>query len=110
MPSALDRVNVRRLLITLKKYIASSSRYLVFEGNNSVTRTRFLNMVNPYLDSVQQNSGLTDFRVIMDETNNPPEVIDRNKLVGQIWIQPTRTAEFVILDFTVLPTGATFPS
>ncbi len=110
LPSALDRVNVRRLLIKLKKYIASSSRYLVFEGNDSVTRTRFLNMANPFLESVQQNSGLTAFRVIMDESNNPADVIDRNKLVGQIWIQPTRTAEFVILDFTVMPTGASFSS
>jgi len=108
LPSALDRINVRRLLIKLKKYIASSSRYLVFEGNDSVTRTRFLNMVNPYLESVQQNSGLTAFRVIMDESNNTPEVIDRNKLIGQIWIQPTRTAEYIVLDFTVMPTGATF--
>lgn len=110
LPSALDRVNVRRLLIKLKKYIASTSRYLVFEQNNSATRTRFLNMVNPFLESVQQNSGLTAFQVVMDETNNTPDVIDRNKLVGQIFIQPTRTAEFIVLDFIVVPTGATFPS
>lgn len=110
LPSALDRVNVRRLLIKLKKYIASTSRYLVFEQNNSATRTRFLNMVNPFLESVQQNSGLTAFQVVMDETNNTPDVIDRNRLVGQIFIQPTRTAEFIVLDFVVVPTGATFPS
>ena len=110
LPSALDRVNVRRLLIKLKKYIASTSRYLVFEQNDSATRTRFLNMVNPFLESVQQNSGLTAFQVVMDETNNPSDVIDRNRLVGQIFIQPTRTAEFIVLDFVVVPTGATFPS
>jgi len=109
-PSALDRVNVRRLLIKLKKFIASSSRYLVFEQNVSATRTRFLNIVNPFLESVQQNSGLTAFRVVMDETNNTAEVIDRNRLVGQIFISPARTGEFIVLDFVVMPTGASFPS
>ncbi|MBC8428386.1 phage tail sheath subtilisin-like domain-containing protein [bacterium] len=109
-PSALDRVNVRRLLIKLKKFIASSSRYLVFEQNTSATRNRFLNIVNPFLESVQSNSGLSAFKVIMGDSNNTPDVIDRNQLVGQIMIQPTRTAEFIVLDFTVLPTGATFPS
>jgi|ETNmetMinimDraft_21_1059911.scaffolds.fasta_scaffold01615_9 hypothetical protein len=108
-PSALDRVNVRRLLIRLKKFIASSSRYLVFEQNTTATRNRFLNIVNPFLESVQSNSGLSAFRVVMDDTNNTPDVVDRNQLVGQIFIQPTRTAEFIVLDFVVLPTGATFP-
>ena len=108
-PSALDRVNVRRLLIRLKKFIASSSRYLLFEQNTAGTRNRFLNIVNPFLDYVQANSGLSAFRVVMDESNNTPDVIDRNRLVGQIYIQPTRTAEFIVLDFVVLPTGATFP-
>jgi hypothetical protein len=108
-PSALDRVNVRRLLIKLKKFIASSSRYLVFEQNTSATRNRFLNIVNPFLESVQSNSGLSAFRVVMDDTNNTADVVDRNQLVGQIFIQPTRTAEFIVLDFVVLPTGATFP-
>jgi hypothetical protein len=108
--SALDRVNVRRLLIAVKKYIASASRYLVFEQNVESTRNRFLNIVNPYLASVQERSGLFAFRVIMDETNNTPDVIDRNILYGQLYLQPTRTAEFIILDFNVLPTGATFPN
>jgi len=108
-PSALDRVNVRRLLIKLKKFIASSSRYLVFEQNTSATRNRFLNIVNPFLESVQSNSGLSAFRVVMDDSNNTADVVDRNQLVGQIFIQPTRTAEFIVLDFVVLPTGATFP-
>ena len=108
--SALDRVNVRRLLIALKKYIASASRYLVFEQNVEATRNRFLNIVNPYLSSVQERSGLYAFRVIMDETNNTPDVIDRNILYGQIYLQPTKTAEFIILDFNVLPTGAVFPT
>ena len=108
-PSALDRINVRRLLITLRKFIASSSRYLVFEQNTQALRNRFLNIVNPYLEQVQQNSGLSAFRVVMDDSNNTPDVVDRNQLIGQIFIQPTRTAEFIVLDFVVQPTGATFP-
>jgi hypothetical protein len=108
-PSALDRINVRRLLIALRKFIASTSRYLVFEQNSAATRNRFLNVVNPYLNQVQQNSGLSAFRVVMDDSNNTPDVVDRNQLVGQIFIQPTRTAEFIVLDFVVQPTGATFP-
>ncbi len=108
--SALDRINVRRLLIAVKKYIASSARYLVFEQNIEATRNRFLNIVNPYLASVQERSGLYAFRVVMDDTNNTADVIDRNILYGQLWLQPTKTAEFIILDFNVLPTGAVFPT
>ena len=107
--SALDRVNVRRLLIKLKKFIASTSRFLVFEQNNSKTRNRFLNIVNPYMEQVQSNSGLNAFKVVMDESNNSADVVDRNQLYGQIFVQPTRTAEFIVLDFTVQPSGATFP-
>jgi len=107
--SALDRVNVRRLLISLKSYITQVSDNLVFEQNTIATRNNFLAQVNPYLESVQQRQGLYAFQVVMDETNNTPDVIDRNELVGQIYLQPTKTAEFVILDFNVLPTGATFP-
>ncbi len=107
--SALDRVNVRRLLITVKKFIASSARFLVFEQNVEATRRRFLNIVNPFLANVQERSGLYAFRVIMDETNNTPDVIDRNLLVGQLYLQPTKTAEFIKLEFNILPTGATFP-
>ena len=106
--TALDRINVRRLLLTVKKFIASSSRYLVFEQNTTSTRNRFLNIVNPYLESVQQRQGLYAFRVQMDESNNTPDVVDRNQLVGAIYLQPTKTAEFIILDFNILPTGATF--
>jgi phage tail sheath protein FI len=106
--SALDRINVRRLLIAVKKFIASSSRFLLFEQNTAATRNRFLNIVNPFLESVQQQQGLFAFRVQMDESNNTADVIDRNQLVGAIFLQPTKTAEFIILDFNVLPTGATF--
>ena len=107
--SALDRVNVRRLLIALKSYIVQVSDALVFEQNTNSTRNNFLAQVNPYLESVQQRQGLYAFKVVMDASNNTPDVIDRNELVGQIYLQPTKTAEFVILDFNVLPTGATFP-
>ena len=108
-PSALDRINVRRLLIAAKKFIASSTRYLVFEQNTSQTRTRFLNIVNPYLESIQQRQGLYAFRVIMDESNNTPDIIDRNILYGQLYLQPAKTAEFIILDFNIQSTGAAFP-
>ena len=108
--SALDRVNVRRLLITLKDFISQIADNLVFEQNTIATRQNFLTQVNPYLESVQQRQGLYAFKVVMDESNNTPDVIDRNELVGQIFLQPTRTAEFIILDFNVLPTGATFPA
>ncbi len=108
--SALDRVNVRRLMIALKSFIGQVSDNLVFEQNTIVTRNNFLSQVNPYLESVQQRQGLFAFKVVMDDTNNTPAVIDRNQLVGQIFLQPTKTAEFIILDFNVLPTGATFPS
>ena len=109
-PSALDRINVRRLLIAIKKFIASSSRFLVFEQNVSTTRQRFLNIVNPYLESVQQRSGIYAFKVVMDASNNTPDLIDQNILYGQLFIQPTRTAEFILLDFNVMPTGANFTS
>ena len=108
--SALDRVNVRRLLIQLKSFIGSVGRSLVFEQNTAVTRNRFLNQVNPYLDNVVQKQGLFAYKVVMDESNNTPDVVDRNQLIGQIYIQPTKTAEFVILDFTILPTGVEFPA
>jgi hypothetical protein len=106
--SALDRVNVRRLLIALKGYIGQIAETLVFEQNTAVTRNKFLAQVNPYLEYVQQRQGLYAFRVVMDETNNTPDVIDRNLLVGAIYLQPTRTAEYIQLDFNVLPTGVTF--
>ena len=108
--SALDRVNVRRLLIALKGYIGGVARSLVFEQNTAVTRNAFLNQVNPYLDNVVQKQGLYAYKVVMDESNNPPSVVDRNQLIGQIYIQPTKTAEFIILDFNILPTGVEFPA
>ena len=106
--SALDRVNVRRLLIDLKKFIGDQAKNLVFEQNTITTRNKFLSTVNPYLESVTQRQGLYAYRVVMDDTNNTADVIDRNQLVGQIFIQPAKTAEFIVLDFVVEPTGASF--
>lgn len=106
--SALDRVNVRRLLISLKSYIGQTANALVFEQNTLATRNQFLAQVNPYLQSVQQRQGLYAFKVVMDESNNTADVIDRNQLVGAIYIQPTRTAEFIYLNFNIMPTGVAF--
>jgi len=106
--SALDRVNVRRLLIELKKFIGNQANTLVFEQNTVATRSRFLAAVNPYLEFVTQRNGLYAYKVVMDDTNNSADVVDRNQLVGQIYIQPAKTAEFIVLDFVVQPTGATF--
>ena len=108
--SALDRVNVRRLLIELKNYIGQLVDQIVFEQNTATTRIGFISRVTPYLEAIQQKQGLYAFKVIMDDSNNGPAVIDRNQLVGQIYIQPTRTAEFISLDFILMPTGAEFPS
>lgn len=108
--SALDRINVRRLLIEIKKFFASTARYMVFEQNTAATRNKFLAIVNPYLEGIQQRSGLYAFQVVMDESNNTPDIVDRNILYGQIYLKPTKTAEFIVLDFNVMPTGASFPT
>lgn len=108
--SALDRVNVRRLLIALKSYIRQIADTIVFEQNTATTRNSFLARVTPYLEGVQQKQGLYAFKVVMDDSNNGPDVIDRNQLIGQVYIQPTRTAEFISVDFILLPTGAEFPA
>ena len=96
------------MLINLKKFIASTSKYLVFEQNTIATRNRFLSAVVPYMEEVQANQGLYAFKVVMDTTNNTPEVIDRNILKGDIFLQPAKAAEFIVIDFNVMPTGATF--
>ena len=106
--SALDRVNVRRLLIELKNYITQVADSLVFEQNTAATRNNFLLQVNPYLSSIQQRQGLYSFNVVMDETNNTSTVIDNNQLVGAIYLQPTKTAEFIYLTFNVTSTGVSF--
>ncbi len=106
--TALNRVNVRRLLIELKSFISQIGSTLVFEQNTTATRNLFLSQVNPYLESVQQRQGLYAFNVKMDDENNNASTIDRNELVGQITIQPTKTAEFILLNFTIDPTGTSF--
>ena len=107
--SALDRVNVRRLMIELKSYIKQIADTVVFEQNTITTRNSFIARVTPFLEGIQQKQGLYAYKVVMDDTNNGPAVIDQNQLVGQIYIQPTRTAEFISLDFILMPTGAEFP-
>ena len=107
--SALDRINVRRLLINIKQFLDQQAGNIVFEANTVATRNNFLAIVNPYLESVQQRQGLYAFKVVMDESINTAAVIDRNELVGQVYLQPTKTAEFVILNFNIQPTGASFP-
>ena len=107
--SALDRVNVRRLMIELKSYIRQIADTVVFEQNTIATRNSFIARVTPFLEGIQQKQGLYAYKVVMDDTNNGPAVIDQNQLVGQIYIQPTRTAEFISLDFILQPTGAEFP-
>jgi len=108
--SALDRVNVRRLMIELKNYIRQIADTIVFEQNTATTRNSFVAKVTPYLETIQQKQGLYAFRVVIDDSNNGPDIIDNNQLIGQIYIQPTRTAEFISLDFILLPTGAEFPA
>ena len=107
--SALDRVNVRRLMIELKNYIRQIADTVVFEQNTIATRNSFVSRVSPFLEGIQQKQGLYAYKVVMDDTNNGPAVIDQNQLVGQIYIQPTRTAEFISLDFILTPTGTEFP-
>jgi hypothetical protein len=106
--SALDRINVRRLLIAAKKLVSVVAKQLVFEPNNSSTWTRFKQMVNPILADIQQKNGLEKFLVVMDSNLNTPDVIDRNIMKGQIWLVPTRTAEYISLDFIVSRSGVTF--
>jgi uncharacterized protein len=107
--SALDRVNVRRLMIEMKNYIRQIADTIVFEQNTIATRNSFVGRVTPFLEGIQQKQGLYAYKIVMDESNNGPAVIDQNQLIGQIYIQPTRTAEFISLDFILLPTGAEFP-
>lgn len=106
--SALDRINVRRLLIRAKKLVASAVKFLVFEPNDATTQTRFRQLVNPILADIQQKQGLERFLVVMDESTNPPEIVDRNIMAGKIFLVPTRAAEFISIDFIISPSGASF--
>ena len=106
--SALDRVNVRRMLLDVKETIGGFSDKLLFEQNTQQTRDRFVRAANPYLESLVQRQGIYAFQIKMDGQLNTPDIIDENKLVGQVFLQPTKTAEFVVIDFIVTPTGASF--
>jgi phage tail sheath protein FI len=107
-PSAFDRVNVRRLFIVLEKAIARAARFSMFEFNDQFTRAQFVALVEPYLRDVQGRRGITDFRVVCDETNNTGEVIDRNEFVGDIYIKPARSVNFIQLNFVAVRTGVSF--
>jgi len=107
-PSALDRVNVRRLLIYAKKLIASAAKYLLFEPNNTNNWQRFLNTVNPILDKIRQDQGIERFKVVMDSTTNTPDLIDRNISTGKIFLQPTKSTEFIDLAFIITSSGVSF--
>lgn len=107
--SALDRINVRRLLIDAKRFVAYTTKYLVFENNTVQTRATFIELVDPYFRRVQQQQGLYDYRILIDESNNTPDVIDRNEMRCKISLKPAKAAEFIIVDFVVYPTGAVFP-
>jgi hypothetical protein len=106
--SAFNRVNVRRLFIVLEKAISTAAKYFLFEPNDEITREQLKSMIEPFLRDVKARRGVYDFRVICDETNNTPERIDRNELWATILIKPTRVAEFIVLQFVALKTGASF--
>jgi phage tail sheath protein FI len=106
--SALDRINVRRLLLQIKVLISNIAVRLLFEQNDQTTIDSFLNQTNPILDSIKRERGLTDFRIKMDSSNNTPETRDRNELYGEIFLKPTRALEFIGITFTITPSGASF--
>jgi len=107
--SALDRINVRRLLIDAKRFVAWATKTLVFENNTVETRARFIEIVEPYFRRVKNQQGLYDYRIEISERNNTPDVIDRNEMRASIFLKPAKTVEYLIVDFIVLPTGALFP-
>ena len=107
-PSAFDRINVRRLFIVLEKAIATAAKYSLFEFNDEFTRSQFVSLVDPFLRDVQGRRGIYDYRVVCDETNNTPEVIDRNEFIGDIYVKPARSINFIQLNFVAVRTGVSF--
>ena len=107
-PSAFDRINVRRLFIVLEKALARAARFSLFEFNDQFTRAQFVALVEPFLRDVQGRRGIYDFRVVCDESNNTPEVVDRNEFVGDIYIKPARSINFIQLNFVAVRTGVSF--
>ena len=106
--SAFDRINVRKLFLVIEREIAKMSRTTLFELNDDVTRSLFKNNVNPYLRDVQAKRGMYDFLVVCDQTNNTPEVIDRNEFIADIYIKPTKSVNFISLNFIATKTGVSF--
>ena len=107
-PSAFDRINVRRLFIVLEKAIATAAKFSLFEFNDSFTRAQFKNLIEPFLLDVQSRRGVIDFKVVCDESNNTPEIIDRNEFVADIFIKPNRSINFITLNFIATRTGVNF--
>ena len=107
-PSAFDRINVRRLFIILEKAIATAAKFQLFEFNDEFTRAQFKNLVEPFLREIQGRRGITDFKVVADESNNTGEVIDRNEFVADIFVKPTRSINFITLNFVAVRTGVAF--
>jgi phage tail sheath protein FI len=107
-PSAFDRINVRRLFITLEKSIAQAAKFSMFELNDEFTRAQFIALVTPFLRDVQGRRGITDFRVVCDSTNNTQQVVDSNQFIGDIYIKPARSINFIRLNFIAVRTGVEF--
>ncbi len=107
-PTALDRINVRRMLIVAKKAIATAARFVVFEPNDPITYRQLVNLINPFLRNIQSRRGLVDYRVICDATTNTPDVVEQNRVVARILLKPTKTAEVIELDFVLLPQASSF--
>ena len=107
-PSAFDRINVRRLFLYLQKAVMNTIKYFVFEPNTLFTRTQVLNVITPIFEHVKQTEGMYDYLIVRDERNNTPDVIDQNELVVDIYIKPTRSAEFILVNFYATRTDANF--
>ena len=107
-PSAFDRINVRRLFIVLEKAIATAAKFQLFEQNDAFTRASFRQLIEPFLRDVQSRRGIIDFKVVCDESNNTGEVVDRNEFVADIFIKPTRSINFISLNFIATRTGVDF--
>ena len=107
-PSAFDRINVRRLFLTMERAIAIAARNVMFEFNDEFTRAEFVNIVEPFLREIQGRRGITDFRVVCDESNNTAAVVDRNEFIANIFIKPARSINYVTLNFVAVRTGVDF--
>ena len=108
VPSALDRINVRRLMIYLKKSVSRMAATVLFDQNTKVTWSRFSSKVNPFLSSVKSRFGITEYRLILDETTTTPELVDRNVVYAKIYLKPARSIEFIAIDFVITDSGASF--